>query len=80
MRSSENASGFTYLCDSESGGGQGNALTGIIYAANQDPALKATEAAFPVVEVKAIHDDIALVGPPAAIWGDGGPSRFLWPN
>ena len=38
MRSSENTSGFTYLCDSESGGGQGNALTGIIYAAYQDPA------------------------------------------
>jgi len=72
MRSSENASGFTYLCDSESGGGQGNALTGIIYAANQDPALKATEAAFPEVEVKAVHDEITLLGPPADIWGDGG--------
>ena len=76
-RSRENASGFVYLCDSESGGGQGNALTGIIYAANQDPALKATEAAFPGVEVKAIHDDITLEGPPARVWGEGGALAFL---
>ena len=45
MRSNLPGTGYIRICDSEKGGGQGDALTGHIYVINQDPALKATEAA-----------------------------------
>ena len=70
MRSNLPGTGYIHICDSEKGGGQGNALTGYIYVINQDPALKATEAAYPGVEVRAIQDDITLIGDPLHVWGD----------
>ena len=64
MRSSQSKSGFSHICNSERGGGQGNALTGLIFVLTIDRALKDIEAHFPGVKVKAIHDDITLIGPP----------------
>ena len=58
-------------------GGQGNALTGHIYVINQDLALKATEAAYPGVEVRAIQDDIILIGDPLHVWGDDSALAFI---
>jgi hypothetical protein len=47
----------------EGRGGQGNALTGQFYVIdNQDPALKAVQAKFPNVDIKAIQDDITIFG------------------
>jgi len=46
------------------GGGQGNALAGQFYAINQDLALKAVQAKFPNVDLKAIQDDITIFGDP----------------
>ena len=46
MRSNLPGTGYIRICDSEKGGGQGNALTEHIYVISQDPALKATEAAY----------------------------------
>ena len=43
MRSNQTASGYSHICNSEKGGGQGNALTGLFYVINQNPALKETE-------------------------------------
>jgi len=59
------------------GGGQGNALTGLLYVINQDPALKATEERFPGVEIKAIQDDITIIGAPDIVWGDNGALDFI---
>ena len=56
-------------------GGQGNALTGQFYVVNQDPALKAVQAKFPNVDIKAIQDDITIFGDPEGIFDetdDGG--------
>jgi hypothetical protein len=39
-------------------------LTGQFYAINQDPALKAVQAKFPNVDIKAIQDDITYIGDP----------------
>ena len=50
------------------GGGQGNALTGQFFVINLDPVLKSVEAVFPEVEVKAIQDDMTLMGPPEVVW------------
>ncbi len=55
----------------------GNALTGLFYIINQNPALKETEVRYPECELKAIHDDITLIGPPAAVWGEDGCLAFL---
>ncbi len=43
---------------------QGNALTGQFYVVNQGTALKAVQAKFPHVDIKAIQDDIAIFGDP----------------
>ena len=52
------------------GGGQGNALTGQFYVVNQDPALKAVQAKFPNVDIKAIQDDITIFGDPEDIFDE----------
>ena len=77
MRSTKLPSGFDYICNSECGGGQGNAITGQVHVLNQDAALKATEAQFPGVEVKAIHDDVTIEGPPELVFGDNGENGAL---
>ena len=68
MRSGETPTGFSFLCNSLMGGGQGNALTGQFFVINLDPVLKNVEALFPDVEIKAIQDDMTLMGPPEAVW------------
>ena len=68
MRSGETSTGYSFLCDSLMGGGQGNALTGQFFVINLDPVLKSVEASFPEVEVKAIQDDMTLMGPPEVVW------------
>jgi len=68
MRSGETSTGFSFLCNSLMGGGQGNALTGQFFVINLDPALKSVEEMFPGVEIKAIQDDMALMGPPELVW------------
>ena len=68
MRSGETPTGFSFLCNSLMGGGQGNALTGQFFVINLDPVLKNVEALFPDVEIKAIQDDMTLIGPPEAVW------------
>ena len=77
MRSNQTSSGYSHICNSEKGGGQGNALTGLFYVINQNPALKETEARYPECELKAIHDDITLIGPPGKVWGADGCLAFL---
>ena len=42
-----------------------------------DRALKDIEAHFPGVKVKAIHDDITLIGPPEMIFGEDKSMMFL---
>ena len=49
----------------------------LIYVINQDLALKATETAYPGVEVRAIQDDITLIGDPLRVWGDDGALAFI---
>jgi hypothetical protein len=68
MRSNTDPSGFIFLCRSLMGGGQGNPLTGKLYVINQDPALKYVELMFPDVEIKAIQDDITLMGSPDVVF------------
>ena len=77
MRSSRNVPGFAHICNSERGGGQGNALTGLIFVLTIDSAFKDAEAQFPGVKVKAIHDDITMSGPPELIFGDANSMVFL---
>ena len=43
-------------------------MTGQFFVINLDPVLKSVEALFPEVEVKAIQDDMTLMGPPEVIW------------
>ena len=61
MRDYTSQTKFEFLCNGLMGGGQGNALTGQFYVVNQDPALKAVQAKFPNVDIKAIQDDITLL-------------------
>ncbi len=69
MRSRIDKSGYTHLCQVKSGRGQGNGLTGIIFACTINRAVKDTEARFPGVEIKCIPDDMTLVGPAVAFFG-----------
>ena len=70
MRDSTSQTKFEFLCDGLMGGGQGNALTGQFYVVNQDPALKAVQAKFPNVDIKAIQDDITIFGDPEDIFDE----------
>ena len=70
MRDFTSQTKFEFLCDGLMGGGQGNALTGQFYVVNQDPALKAVQAKFPNVDIKAIQDDITIFGDPEDIFDE----------
>jgi len=72
LRSKGCRSGYDHLCDSRKGGGQGNALTGQIFVILVNDSLKEVESQHPGVTVKAIHDDTALVGLAADIFGVDG--------
>ena len=69
MRDFTSQTKFEFLCNGLIGG-QGNALTGQFYVVNQDPALKAVQAKFPNVDIKAIQDDITIFGDPEDIFDE----------
>ena len=69
MRDSKSQTGFTRVCTSTAGGPQGSPLTNLAFPALINKALKATEAKFPGVELRAIQDDIDASGPPDLIFG-----------
>jgi hypothetical protein len=72
-RSNKRAEGFQRIYCSESGGGQGNALTGITSVLLIDGPLKKISASHNGIVVRAIHNDILLSGSPEDIFGvDGG--------
>jgi hypothetical protein len=64
------ANGWSFLCDSSAGGGQGNPLTGLAFVATIDAALKGIESKFGV-EIRAIQDDMTIMGDPDTIFGPG---------
>ena len=70
MRDTESANGRAFLCDSSEGGVQGNALTVTAFCATINMAMKGTEAKFDV-EIRAMQDDVALVGDPDQIFSEG---------
>ena len=61
---------WEYLCESCAGGGQGNALTNIIFPTVINEALKSTERDH-CVEVRAQQDDINIFCGPTEIFGPG---------
>ena len=69
MRDSKSPTGFARVCTSTAGGPQGSPLTNLAFPALINKALKATEAKFPGVELRAIQDDIDAAGPPDLIFG-----------
>ena len=70
VRPASSGNGLQYLCESCAGGGQGNALTKIIFLTAINGALKSTERDH-CVEVRAQQDDIRIFGDPAEIFGPG---------
>jgi hypothetical protein len=58
------------VCESKNGGGQGNALTPIFFANVIDPILKRLSEKYPELVIKAIHDDITVLGAPDVVFGD----------
>lgn len=70
VRSPGAANGLRFLCESRVGGGQGNALTNIIFPTVINDALKSTETDHGV-EARAQQDDISLFGDPKDIFGPG---------
>ena len=76
MRSNITENGFKLLCKSESGGGQGNALTGLAFALTINAALKATTERFPNACIKAIHDDITIDASPEELFSENGILSF----
>ena len=76
QRSNSFSSGYDHICDSQKGGGQGNALTGQIYVLSQNDSLKAVESQFGVT-VKAVHDDIAIYSAPGVMFGTDGDDGAL---
>ena len=70
VRSASLGNGLRHLCESCAGGGQGNALTNIIFPTVINDALKSTERDHRA-EVRAQQDDISIFGDPAEIFGPG---------
>jgi hypothetical protein len=64
------ANGWSYLCESAAGGGQGNPLTGIAFVATIDAPLKGIEEKFNV-KIRAIQNDMTMMGDPEQIFGPG---------
>ena len=62
MKDYSKSSGYIELCRSCQGGGQGNALTNIAFPIAINRFMKACEAEFPNVEVRAYQDNITLIG------------------
>ena len=69
LRSAEQPSRFDHICNSQKVGGQGNALTSLIYVMHENDTLKQVQAQYPGATLKAIHGDIAIFGPSVTIFG-----------
>ena len=69
MRDSKSPTGFARVCTATADGPQGSPLTDLAFPALINKALKATEAKFPGVELRAIQDDIDAAPPPDLIFG-----------
>jgi hypothetical protein len=78
-RTSEQGTGFSYLCDNVRGGAQGNPLTGAAFCVTIDKAIKRVASEFPhEVTIKLIQDDIVIGGNPLLIDGpEGAKSKLL---
>jgi hypothetical protein len=77
-RTSEQGTGFDYLCDHVRGGAQGNPLTGAAFCVTIDKAIKRVAAEFPnEVTIKLIQDDIVIGGNPLLIDGPRGAKSKL---
>jgi hypothetical protein len=70
VRDREQPNGWSLLTYSSEGGPQGNALTSLAFVATIDSVLKSVEEEFGV-EVRAIHDDMTLIGDPDVVFGEG---------
>ena len=78
MRSDTAANGLEELCEGTAGGPQGSAVTILTFPILINRILKEAEAKFDGVEVKAIQDDIDLIGPPNLILGDAGALAWIF--
>ena len=76
IRDPSAATGWRFLCFSSAGGGQGNALTSLVFVMVIDAAIKATELKFGIT-IRAIQDDMTLLGDAADIFGVNGALEFL---
>jgi hypothetical protein len=70
VRDIDAASGWSFLCESAAGGGQGNPLTGIAFVATIDAPLKGIEAKFKE-KIRDIQDSMTMMGDPEQIFGPG---------
>jgi hypothetical protein len=70
VRDIDSAHGWSFLCKTAAGGGQGNPLTGTAFVATIDAPLKGIEAKFKV-EIHAIQDNMTMMGDPEQIFGPG---------
>jgi hypothetical protein len=70
VRDFDSANGRCFLCEGAAGGGLGNPLTGIAFAAAIEAPLKGIEAKFNV-EIRAIQDNMTMMGDPEQIFGPG---------
>ena len=76
IRDPSETNGWRFLCDSEAGGGQGNALTGPAFVMVIDEAMKSTEEKFGIT-IRAIQDDMTLLGDAKVIFGTNGNNGAL---
>jgi hypothetical protein len=70
VRDIDTANGWSYLCESDTGGGQGNPLTGIAFVTTINAPPKGIEDKFKV-EIRALQDDMTMMGDPEQIFGPG---------
>jgi len=76
IRDPSETNGWRFLCDSEAGGGQGNALTGPSFVMVIDEAMKSTDEKFGII-IRAIQDDLTLLGDAKVIFGTNGDDGAL---
>ena len=77
MRPSSSPTGYTQICESTAGGGQGSPITNLAFPIIIDEAVKGTEAKFPGIEIRCIQDDADIIGPPNPIFGTEGALNYL---
>jgi hypothetical protein len=62
--------GLEKICECRNGGSQGNAMSPTLFALVFNSVVKVLSAEFPDVSIKAIHDDMTVVGSAEVIFGD----------